>query len=610
MSDYREKLAAIHPNLGEAARHGARLDHPSLFVHPNPKAHRSRFVSASMAGTGALERVRGSSPSPHKVDEYLGRMPAMSGVVRGATENGPLPLDGVSIFLIHHLTAEVLGTLSAVRALGCRDLTVLFVGYNEDAEKAYRPDLDDLPDDEVRCFILKSSTASGGEAEGTYSVARGFTKAPEGDRIPYDALDQTMSQNKMDFLRAMRALAITLSLQQLARAKQSGCRCLLIEDGGYMTPILNEAALEGKTLEDLCEAHRSPGYPSAQQQLGSDLRSALDALMIGTVEHTRNGYDRDARINLKYGELAIPCFTIAVSYQKTQVESDIVASSILNAVTSVLYSHGYVLKRRNVLVFGSRGNIGRRMMSHLVDRVADPREKLIGCDLKVGSKGPAEKIPDWQTDPGTSSVPECVEKATYAEFDAERVKDLDLIIGITGGPTPDHPVLRVEDVVAWLLEGNRRDLYLASGSSKTDEYPEILKWMDGLLSSSAEGAVETEIGGRPARLEKRGLEDAVSGRSFGSEYVFNIRSESGDARVRSLIFLNELMPVNFLFYGVATEVIDEVLSQILSAAITLCREAESLPKSRLYAVDFDRVASVDVYASRPPAADLPQPLPS
>ncbi len=79
---------------------------------------------------------------------------------------------------------------------------------------------------------------------------------------------------------------------------------------------------------------------------------------------------------------------------------------------------------------------------------------------------------------------------------------------------------------------------------------------------------------------------------------------------KNLLFLNNLMPVNFLFYGVTTEVIDEVLSQIVSASVTLQRKAAQLPNPRLYAVDFDRIASLGVYGSRPPAEDLPLPAPN
>ncbi len=611
MTIYENMLAAIHTNLCAAAQSGASLGHPFSLVHPDPASHRAKFVLPAHEKGQAAVDLEGALPSPgYKVEEYLHRMPAMTSVIKDALAEGETPFTDVSLVLVHHLTAEVLGTIAALRALGCRDLVAVFVGYNKDAEAAYRPDLDDLPDEEFRCFILKSTTASGGEAEGTYSVARSFTKAPAGDEIPYEALDKAMKDKGKDFISAMRCLALDAYFQLLARAKAQGKRCMVIEDGGYMTPILNEAALMGKTIAEFRIHHDVPEDATTDSQLDASVEATLQAMMVGTVEHTRNGYDRDMRVNMQYEKLAIPTYTIAVSYLKTQVESDIVASSILNAVTSVLYSHGYVIKRRNALVFGSRGNIGRRLLKHLTDRLDGTKTNLIGCDLKVDSDEANINIPDWQTDPRTSSVPECIEKAAYGEFDPARVRELDVIIGVTGGPTPGHPLLQVKDVVDWLLKGKKRDLYLVSGSSKTDEYPEILVWMDQLLSKQSDGIANAEIDGHATTITKRKIKDAVSGRDFGSIYLFGITLDDGKVHTKNLLFLNNLMPVNFLFYGVATEVIDEVLSQIVSASVALRRRAAELPEPRLFAVDFDRVASLGVYGSRPPARDLPRPLPA
>ncbi|MBX2806185.1 MAG: hypothetical protein KTR19_09450, partial [Hyphomicrobiales bacterium] len=268
-----------------------------------------------------------------------------------------------------------------------------------------------------------------------------------------------------------------------------------------------------------------------------------------------------------------------------------------------------VLKRRNALVFGSRGNIGRRLMKHLTDRLDMAGTALIGCDLKVNASPPDRETPAWHADPRSPAVPGCLEMATYDAFDTMRVRELDLIIGITGGPTPGHPVLQVKDVIDWLLNGTKRDLFLASGSSKTDEFPEILSWLDTLLSSQVDGVSETQIDGHAAVIAKQEIRDAVSGRNFGSRYIFTITRSENKNYTKSLLFLNNLLPVNFLFYGVPTEVIDEVLSQLLSAAITLRETAVSLKKARLYAVDYDRAASLGVYGSRPPASDLPRPLP-
>ena len=635
MDSYQQGLGQIHQNLLCSVVHGASMD--GGFCVADPAAHRAKFQrptaprtkKASAGAAPPTDSTDGPATPKFKVDEYLDRMPNLRSIIDKALHSGAAPFEGVSLFLVHHLTAEILGTIAALRALGCKDLVTVFVGYNADAEAAYSPDLNDLPENEFRCFILKSTTASGGGAQGIYSVKQDF---PEGSKmaedIPYVAMNKAMAEgtdNKaMDFLQAMRCLCVPLFLKQLAKAKTGNQKHMIIEDGGYLTPIINDAALGGKTVAELRAAHQAPKDSATDTQLDSNVEAALKATMVGTVEHTRNGYDRDVLVNKKYGgKLCIPAFSIAVSKLKTQSESDIVASSILNAVTSALYSHGCVLQRRNVLIFGSRGNIGRRTMVYLTGRLEHETGengeksqpiKLIGCDLKVNAEPTSMKgVPKWQHDPKVSSVPNCVEKGTYAEFGAQRVRDVDVILGITGGPTPGHPVLQVKDVEDWLLHSKKENLYLASGSSKTDEFPEILEWMDKLLSKAENGVAHFEIDGTPGTVTKQHMTDVVSKRDFGGQFVFAIAQDDGSFTKKILLFLNNLLPVNFMFYGVPTEVIDEVLSQIIDASISLRRKVadNSLPHGpRLYAVDFDIAASKGIFKSKVPDQDLPLPLPA
>jgi hypothetical protein len=172
-------------------------------------------------------------------------------------------------------------------------------------------------------------------------------------------------------------------------------------------------------------------------------------------------------------------------------------------------------------------------------------------------------------------------------------------------------VLQVHDVVKWLIEGRNDELYIVSGSSKTAEFPELLEWMNSALSratlKSPEVAMELE--GQNVHLRKWDVTDLLSRRSFGSRYAFAIEQKDGSWRDRSLIFMENLTPVNFLFYGVPTEVIDQVLAQLLSTGLALLRQADSLPEKRLYAVDYDQEASVGVYGARPPALGVRIPLP-
>ncbi|HTW32204.1 MAG TPA: hypothetical protein VMD76_11020, partial [Candidatus Sulfotelmatobacter sp.] len=345
--------------------------------------------------------------------------------------------------------------------------------------------------------------------------------------------------------------------------------------------------------------------------LPAAMKEVVTGTIVGSVEHTRNGYDANMRVYLAYGQLAVPAFSIAVSYLKTQVESETVAATILNAIESVLYSHGFDLRSRNVFLFGSRGNVGRRLMAQLRASLDTPDRTLIGCDLKVSRPDITTQLPPWQIRPSQSSACGASEVTTYAEVDNGRARFFDLILGVTGGPTPGHPVLQVNDVVTWLLDGETPELYIASGSTKTDEFPEVLAWMNSLLAASGEmgTVVNVDVGGHPAKFHKEDLIDVLSHRRFGSRYVFNIVQRDGTTRDRSLVFMQDLMPVNFLFYGCPTEIIDYVLAQLVSASLVLLRQVASLTQLRLYAVDFDPEASASVFASHPPAQGSRFPLP-
>lgn len=400
-------------------------------------------------------------------------------------------------------------------------------------------------------------------------------------------------------------------MAQFARVRASGRKFVAIEDGGYLTPILNDASLSGLTPSQFRAQHSAPAEPATDARLSPTITGLLTENMIGSVEHTRSGYDNNMRTYLAHGKLAVPVFTIAISYLKTQIESDSVSATILNAIECVLYSQGIVLGRRNVFVFGSRGNIGRRIMTQLRTRLDRPDNAVIGCDLKVSRPDTQKQLPEWQLRPSQSSAGGASEVTTYVEVDAARASDIDLIIGVTGGPTTGHPVFQVDDLVRWLLQGHRTELYLVSGSTKTDEFPEVLAWIKSIFAQSegTTGEFIVDLKGKQAHVWTSELTDALSHRVYGSKYTFSVPQDGGTFRECSVVFVAGLTPVNFLFYGVPTEIIDVVLAQLLSASLALLREHTSLPERRMYAVDYDPQATNGVYAGHQPCVAKGIPLP-
>jgi hypothetical protein len=240
-------VAGMHPLLAGLVDHIEQLGHPFSLAHANPALHRARLLSTSVPAGSSPTRVHAHiGPPGERVDQILSRMPQLSGVVSGALASGEKPFANHSIFLVHHLSLEILGAIAALRRLGCRDIVTVFVGYNADAEKIYRPDLDDLPEDEFRCYILGTQRGSGESAEPAYHIPRSFVKQPASETTAVlDELDRTMKDRKLDFIGAMRALIVQMSLAQLARCRKAGRKLMVIEDGGYTAPILNDAALSG-----------------------------------------------------------------------------------------------------------------------------------------------------------------------------------------------------------------------------------------------------------------------------------------------------------------------------------------------------------------------------
>ncbi|HYF64208.1 MAG TPA: hypothetical protein VD886_15410, partial [Herpetosiphonaceae bacterium] len=599
----------LTPSVIEASQNGVDLEHPFSMVPLDPAAHREKFITAAAAA---------GAQSAYKVDDYVHNMPAVGGLIEAAASIGdPRPFENTSILMIQHITAEVLGCISVLRSLGCKDLVTVFVGYNADAEKAYRPDLMDLPADESRCFILANSTATSAvQAQGVYSVKRDFTILPEDEnaRMPYDQLDQAMASHSMTFIQAMRCLCLDTFFKQLVRSSAAGRELIILEDGGYITPILNQAALEGKTVTDVRQQYFCPPDAATDAALGPSLLMA-DVLknhrVTGSVEYTRNGYDHDVDTqNACGGKLFMPNMAVSVSFKKTQIEADGVAESCLTAIASAMASYGKVLKYRNALVIGSRGNIGRWFIRALYARLdrrgwdSDEQPAVIGCDIKVGRQQGPNPIPTWQKRDDEPALPDIDERASYADFDKARVRELDLVIGITGGPTPGHQTMGREQLIDWLVNGTKDTMFIASGSTKTDEFPDLLAWINEILPKGP------DLPGREATVTKFDFTDALSKRSFGARYQFAINAADGaPPQVKNVIFLNNLMPINFLFFGVPTEIIDQTLAQLLSVTANLHRQAPKIDQPRVFAIDYDRIASENVYGAVQPLPEQDIPIP-
>lgn len=498
-----------------------------------------------------LELSIGHRRERSHADSFLQRTVRMAAITDAAAEAQPLA--SVRVFLVHHMTAEIVALIAALRRLGCRDLVTLFVTYSGEPPASYLDAVLDLPPDEFRSLALVN-VPTPGHVEGHYRLSQHYSQLDEAG-----AITAALAGRDREYLSAMRAAAIVPFLEQLSRAEAAGERCLLIEDGGYLGPVVQDSLLRGQTTAEFAN---ELGHASDDRR---PLAAVAGKLLLGTIEHTRNGFDRLQAVEVRHGKLALPSYSIAISKLKREVESREVAASVLAAVETVLHAEGRILSRRSCLVLGSRGAIGSELIRSLRARLDDPEGALHGLDLRCGE--------------GSGVL--AAEAATLAELAPERWLDTDLVLGVTG-----DSVLQADDLERWLCAGTRDTLVLASGSTKKVEFRSAMKWFDRLCSEAT-----PQVAGRALSVRSEELLDPRTARLYGHRWHFQFAC----GRKRTILALGQLTPINFLFYGVATELIDEVLAQLLTVSLGAVRNAIQgvLPKC-LCAVDRECDASAFV----------------
>lgn len=510
------------------------------------------------------------------------------------------PLQQKRILLLHHLTREVLATIEAYRLLGASHITAQFAGYNANAAEVYGPHLRGIPSEELRACKI-SMTADAG-----FVIDQELLQW-SGGHFPTQAFDQCFKGHAQKY--CSRALGCWLVLRMLAECQVAGEQLVIVEDGGYVAPLFNSGALSGDAVASFRTKHGIPADPETDSLLPPLLADAI-AQLEGTVEHTRNGYDEVQAVALEFGRLAKPMFTIAISYAKTQVESRSVATTCVNAVENAMFSHGAVLRARHTCVLGSRGNIGGRLLDMLCERLDTPAVQLTGIDIKVGQEEDGPMRPPWQRSPFEQGAVAArfgvLEYTSFRDMPVDVRRHVDFIFGVTGGrhqvPGTDkwEDTLIVADVEFWLCEGVSSELWLASGSTKTEEFQILLNWVTAAVE---QGSFSCEGYDGVWTVRHEDLADALSQRDYGSVYVF----QQGVVEKRLLVVC-DWRPANFLFYGVPTEDIDIILAQLVDVTLALCRNSPVALLPRVHAVDYSPVATNGIIGCHG-KLDHPLPLP-
>lgn len=476
---------------------------------------------------------------------YINRMPALD--VISKKENHNFDFSKVHIFLIHHITSEIISLIECFRRLEVKTLDVAFVKYGGNIPPVYLDILLDIPTDFFFMAGLEFKLTS--QNKPYYGVSPLYS-----DFSQHQKFKESLEGKKLGFFDAMRFLAVYLFLHKLAKLYSAGEKLLLIEDGGYVAPVLNE----------LCFLKRD--FASVLQEYGISSTNVSDAnlpfedilgkVLIGSVEHTRNGYDRLVKVKESFGGLKIPAFSIAVSNEKTKEESKEVARSILNAIQNTLQGLGKVLSKRKILILGSAGNIGSYLVKYLKHGFLNEDNQLvIEVDLKNSSNG--------------STI-----FSNFASVPNDIFNQVDLILGVTG-----DSVLKRKDWENWILTGTQQSIYLASGSTKTVEFSDFISLTSELNTSDA-----PSIQGKSISIHFDRILDPQTQMELGSKISFEIL----DQKIKKEVYLiSDGSPVNFLFFGVPTESMDPIISQLASVSLGMVDlfQKQSLYPPDLYAVD-------------------------
>jgi hypothetical protein len=559
------------------------------------------------------------------------------------------PLQNTICVAIHHIDDKSYGGLCVLREWGATDMATIFVGYNPLQTMIWRDMLNDIPDDRFSTCILQAGAPakdSPSWAEGIYSIVDSFSKFPADRPLPspqfnriFDGSDHVKNPGgkPLTFLDAQRSLAAHQFLQAVARARNTGKHVFVWEDGGYLNPIIDQAIHDNRSVAQFRQDHMLPDDPGTDGALPPLFADAMRGVFLGSVELTRNGYDMTAAL-AEVRALQSPFFSIAASYEKIMLEGDSIALACLDALSQVLYSTGLSLRERNVLVMGARGNLGRLFVGHLANILKDARQQVWGCDLKLTWPAPKPgSIPEW----AKGSAPDVPltginrEVVTYQNLSQEERYGLEVIFGWTGGPTTrtekdpvtgrdrtvTHPTIQGQDVAEWLTLGTQKaHLFLVSGSTKTVEFADVLTWLEALLNQPAGHRLVNGIlldslvaGPIPDQLSIAavaqmwpgpGAPPATIKRNFGTQFTFQFK-QGGVPVTKTLYLVCNTMPINFMYYGTPTEIMDLTYSQVSSCAAALWNNQKAAPG--VYPTDYNRLATREVYLSQPLDRDYPFP---
>jgi len=299
--------------------------------------------------------------------------------------------------------------------------------------------------------------------------------------------------------------------------------------------------------------------------------SWLEGIFLGGIEYTRNGYDYNLDVMNNFGRLQFPVTSIAISSLKRGPEARECAVAILNAAENILHRLGMLLSRRNIIILGSAGAIGGYLKKELLHRIVDGR--LFGVDIAASNDG---------------HIGEVIEEPTLDLLGREVLWETDMFIGVIGRSILGEKYL--EDI---MLHGRHKEIIFVSGSTKTVEFTDLENYLQSLCDQK-----DPQIGGYNVKIELSPLRDLQTGALQGNRVKISFLDDG--AKDKILYLLGDLTPINFLYYGIPREIIDEVMTQLFTLSCGFVRRQRSDDKLplRLLAVDHQIDADANPLRSK------------
>ncbi|HPN32299.1 MAG TPA: hypothetical protein PKY81_15215 [bacterium] len=505
------------------------------------------------------------------ISEYLDLMPALKKCVFSIQGD----FKKFRIVLVHHITKEILGLIKAFDILKFANLSTLFIKYKGIAPDELIESILALDESAYQFYSLQKVETSE-SVEGNYVLSNQYSPVNK-----LAGLDAQLRNSGLNFAGAMRLAAGNIFFREAFEAKRLKQKIILIEDGGYLASAINRFCLENKSVEyaltnfGIKERFEGIEYFPDKTELSQDLKTWLSRIFFGSVEHTKNGFLSVKEVETEFDGLAFPACSIAMSNVKNSEEARECAVSIINAIESIFNGRGKVISNRNIMIIGSRGYIGKNLTLQLSHKIN--KGTLCGVDITVEKKN--------QTFFENKYGNKFIEYDSIENIPEEIFLNTDLIIGITG-----ISVLKQNEIEKLILSGKKKELFFASGSTKTAEFEDLSNYLQSLKESD-----NPKICGTPIKLEISHLKDPQTGMIQGNKIrIYFDKNENNDYGIelpeyRDLYLLGDLMPINFLYYGVPTEIIDLILEQLLRVTAGLINSINNnnpLP-NRLMGVDYE-----------------------